>query len=188
MKGDGAPFCPKKCISFDKMDKRFENTRKRIIQFAIEFLSSHEENELYNQIICDELHISKHTLYHHYPNLSNLYDDLYNELAKKGNENQKKVKSLDDFILSILKFNEENSKLIQAVYKTNRLKMETASKDNFRKHMEQYKVVDKENKFELYQLAFLYAGISEIVFHWVINGCDLSVDEIKRIIQYHIDK
>ncbi len=158
------------------------------MQFAIDFLSNHEENELYNQIICDEPNISKHTLYRHYPNLSDLYDDLYNELAKKGDENQKEVKSLEDFLSSMLEFYQKNSKLIWAVYKTNKSKIENDSKINFRKYMEQYRIVKTSDRFEFYHLSFLYAGISEIVFRWVENGCDLPIDEIKKIIQSHIDK
>ncbi len=50
------------------------------------------------------------------------------------------------------------------------------------------RIVKTSDRFEFYQLSFLYAGISEIVFQWVENGCDLPIDEIKKIIQSHIDK
>lgn len=170
------------------MDKRVKNTRERIIKFAIDFLSDHEEKEFYNAMICNELQISKHTLYHHYPNLSILYDELFYELVTKWKEKDKKIDTLDEFLIVLIDFNKENHKLIQAIYKTNPLKLEYESKISFRNYMEKYKAVDVKSSNEVYHLYFLYAGISEVVFKWFQNGCDISKEEIKGIIDLYINK
>lgn len=64
-------------------DRRFEKSRVRIRNFLIGFLQNHEEGSLTISAICSAIKMDRHTFYHHYQNLSSLYDDFFRWLEEK---------------------------------------------------------------------------------------------------------
>ncbi len=54
----------------------FHKNRARILNYAMNYLQIHDENELSISIICRDLKISHNTFYNHYSNLGELYEDI----------------------------------------------------------------------------------------------------------------
>ncbi len=60
------------------MRRTYDEIHNLIINFTIDFLQEHEPKELYNEVICKELSIYRHTLYNHFKNISEIYEQIKN--------------------------------------------------------------------------------------------------------------
>ncbi len=102
------------------MRRSFNEIHDLIIEFVIDYLQDHEEPELYNQVICSQLKLSRHTFYNHFENI----DDIYAEILSKANELISdaftEYTDLKDHLLQGIKFVTDNRKLVVAATKLNK--------------------------------------------------------------------
>lgn len=58
------------------MNKKYYETEQRVLCYTIDYLSRNSAASLYNNKICSDLKISKHTFYDHFGNIACLYEKV----------------------------------------------------------------------------------------------------------------
>ena len=99
------------------MKKAFCRIDNDILNFTIDYLQEHQADELYNQVICKELGITRHTLYNHYENIKEIYDKILKDMSGNFKNDIQKSEILEENVLSTLLFLKKHRKEIIAVKK-----------------------------------------------------------------------
>lgn len=101
------------------MRRTYDEIHNLIINFTIDFLQEHEPKELYNEVICKELSIYRHTLYNHFKNISEIYEQIKIKANELFTNSFTDYKSIEEHINQGIQIERNNRKLIKAIYKIN---------------------------------------------------------------------
>ncbi len=99
------------------MRRTFDVIHNHIIDFVIDFLQEHNETDLYNQIICSKLKLSRHTFYNHYKNVTEIFDEIKTKAKKMMSDAFTDYYDIKEHLIQGLNFVTNNKKIIIAVNK-----------------------------------------------------------------------
>lgn len=104
------------------MNKKYYETEQRILCYTIDYLDQNSAASLYNNRICNDLKISKHTFYDHFGNIACLYEkviDFIQDSQKSFMEEHYDINHHDikEFIASFLDYLDDHRNYLTAYNK-----------------------------------------------------------------------
>ena len=159
-----------------KNDKRSLKTRKAIKFAFLKLLRTRNISEINITMIAKNADINRNSFYTHYKNVSNILDDINNdiymdmeEILAKYSYTQITVIS-NKFITQYLVFSKSSTELARNL------------KDNIcdRFYAAYLKETTNANPYIRYVMAFIISSIFEMYYTWIRNGNDLSLDDLSK--------
>lgn len=101
------------------MRRSYEEIDDLIINFTIDYLQENDKNILYNELICQNINITRHVLYNHFENISNIYNSIEEKAKDIINKFEIVELPTKEYLVYSIRFIYENKKLLEAAFKIN---------------------------------------------------------------------
>lgn len=131
------------------MHRNFREIHEKILEFVIEFLQENDKYTLYNEIICNKLSITRHTLYNHFNNINDIYNQIILRANNLINNSITEYSIIREHITQGIEFLILNKKIMYAAFKL--------KDDFFIEFYKNYKYAKKQrlSKNENYEIHWL---------------------------------
>ena len=151
--------------------------------------------------VCEEAKVNRSTFYLHYDNTYELLEEVIERLNSSfsnhlnSNKTYKTIvqsSNLDDlflmkdeFLIPYLTFVKENKKIYRAIknqpsiFGANKIYKDMFD-SLFSPIMSRFGL---DSKWHNYMMDFYINGITSVIFDWVINDCDIDINELSNFIQ-----
>lgn len=101
------------------MKRSYEEIDDLIINFTIDYLQENDKNILYNELICQNINITRHVLYNHFENISKIYNSIEEKAIDIINKFEIVELPTKEYLVYSIRFIYENKKLLEAAFKIN---------------------------------------------------------------------
>lgn len=151
------------------MNKKYYETEQRILCYTIDYLDQNSAASLYNNRICNDLKISKHTFYDHFGNIACLYEkviDFIQDSQKSFMEEHYDINHHDikEFITCFLDYLDDHRNYLTAY---NKIK-EDHGFSLVSSLFEKYLFINKEDEERIYQMCFFCGGVIRLLDEFFI--------------------
>lgn len=185
----------------NKNESKYFNTAKRMDDALIALLDHKDFEYITVKDVCEEAYVNRSTFYLHYTNTVDLLEEviggLNDSFASHFNSGDSLEKIIntndlnnlrlvrDEYLIPYLEFIKENKKAFKAVYKNPTL----FQAGQYYTKLFNYVFVPILNKYGLdskwhgYIMEFYIKGIMAMVQKWVLDDCDIPIEEVSRFIQ-----
>ena len=172
-----------------KNDKRSLKTRKAIKFAFLKLLRTRNISEINITMIAKNADINRNSFYTHYKNVSNILDDINNDINMDMEEILVKY-SYSQITVDPYPIISEFSKVVVSnkfitqylVFSKSSTELARNLKDNIcdRFYAAYLKETTNANPYIRYVMAFIISSIFEMYYTWIRNGNDLSLDDLSK--------
>lgn len=185
----------------NKNKSKYFNTAKKMNDALISLLDTKSFENITIIDICKLAKVNRSTFYLHYQNMSDLLDEILenlnssynNHIKEKKNKlsslNQKELSDLffitDEYLIPYLEFIKENKNVYKALKNNPHLfKVNKTYEKIFNEVLSPIMArFGLEQKWHRYTMDFYINGISSLILDWTYDDCKYSVDEICQLIK-----
>lgn len=163
-----------------------EKTKKKLAYTLIQLLNTNSLDTITIKKLCQYAHVSRTTFYKYFRKIEDVliysFNSAHNQAFGDKDWDLNYLKS-DKFIHDIIRFFDENSILLETLYKWNILDYVTGLIVH-----SQLKYAKESNhpfisKYPYYAISYFWGNYFKICSCWICNGKKESVDELYQIIK-----
>ena len=185
----------------NKNESKYFNTSLKRKDALISLLRKKDFEYITVKDVCEEAKVNRSTFYLHYDNTFELLEEVIERLNSSFSNHlnfNKTYKTIvqssnlddlflikDEFLIPYLTFVKENKKIYRAIknqpsiFGANKIYKDMFD-SLFSPIMSRFGL---DSKWHNYMMDFYINGITSVIFDWLINDCDIDINELSNFIQ-----
>lgn len=149
-------------------DRRVKMTKRILKDTLVSLMHEKSIHELSIKKVCETADINRSTFYHHYQSISELYDDIINDILTEINVIVKKNRELkvsnSTLIAEMLSYVEKNRELFLVILSD---KGNIGIGEKLNRYVSSFIGADNNSELSMYCAQFISAGLANIIWRWL---------------------